>query len=87
MLHPRQGHEQREPGPGNSSSGVESHQSKHGVFINGKKIYDETTLADDDQILIGETNLLFTDKDFTDRESALSHYKKVGERRRTTQID
>ncbi len=62
-------------------------KSKHGVFINGKKISSETTLADDDQILIGETNLLFTDKDFPDRESALSHYKKVGERRRTTQID
>jgi pSer/pThr/pTyr-binding forkhead associated (FHA) protein len=62
-------------------------KSKLGVFINGRKIYDETVLADDDQILIGETNLLFTDKDFPDRESALSHYKKVGERRRTTQID
>lgn len=62
-------------------------KSKLGVFINGRKIYDETVLADDDQILIGETKLLFTDKDFPDRESALSHYKKVGERRRTTQID
>jgi len=62
-------------------------KSKLGVFINGKKIYDETVLADDDQILIGETKLLFTDKDFPDRESALSHFKKVGERKRTTQID
>ena len=62
-------------------------KSKHGVFINGRKISSEVILADDDQILIGETNLLFTDKDFPDRESALAHFKKVGERKRTTQID
>ena len=62
-------------------------KSKLGVFINGRKIQNETVLADDDQIRIGQTDLLFTDKDFPDRESALSHFKKVGERRRTTQID
>ena len=62
-------------------------KSKHGVFINGGKIHDETLLADDDQIHIGQTDLLFTEKDFTDRESALSHFKKVGERMRATIID
>jgi pSer/pThr/pTyr-binding forkhead associated (FHA) protein len=59
-------------------------KSKHGVFINGKKINKETILADGDQIRIGHTNLLFTDKDFDDRDSALSHFKKVGERIHTT---
>ncbi len=59
-------------------------KSKHGVFINGRKIDDETALSDGDHIRIGEANLMFTLKDFTDRESALSHFKKVGERRRTT---
>lgn len=58
--------------------------SKHGVFINNRKITAETNLVDGDQILIGQTTLLFTDKDFDTRESALSHYKKVGERLRTT---
>ncbi len=62
-------------------------KSKHGVFINGKKIEDETALADGDQIYIGQTTLLFTVEDFTDRESALSHFKKVGERIRPTVID
>ena len=62
-------------------------KSKHGVFINGSKISNETALADSDQIHIGQTDLLFTDKDFTDRESALSHFKKVGERIRPTVID
>ena len=62
-------------------------KSKHGVFINGRKINEETVLVDSDQILIGQTALLFTDKDFSDRESALSHFKKVGERIRPTHIE
>ncbi|MHC4657222.1 MAG: FHA domain-containing protein [Planctomycetota bacterium] len=59
-------------------------KSKHGVFINGGKINNETVLVDGDQIRIGHTTLFFTVKDFTDRESALSHFKKVGERIHTT---
>jgi pSer/pThr/pTyr-binding forkhead associated (FHA) protein len=62
-------------------------RSKHGVLINGKKIDCETVLAEGDQIQIGETALFFTLQDFPDRESALSHYKKVGERSRPTVID
>ena len=62
-------------------------KSKHGVFINGRKIEDETPLADGDQIRIGAIIFLFTLKDFNDRESALAHFKKVGERIRPTQID
>jgi pSer/pThr/pTyr-binding forkhead associated (FHA) protein len=63
---------------------AEDLKSKHGVFINNHKITDVTSLNDADEILIGDVTLLFTDKDFDDRESALSHYKKVGEQKRTT---
>ena len=59
-------------------------KSKHGVFINDRKIEKETALVDGDEILIGQTTLLFTEKDFDDWESALSHFKKVGERMRPT---
>jgi len=59
-------------------------KSRHGVFINDRKIMEETALADGDEILIGQTTLLFTKKDFDDWESALSHFKKVGERMRPT---
>ncbi len=59
-------------------------KSKHGVLINDREISEETALVDGDEILIGETTLLFTEKDFDDRESALSHFKKVGERMRPT---
>ena len=62
-------------------------KSKSGVFINGSKIDSETALADGDQILIGQTIVLFTLDDFPDRESAQSHFKKVGERIRDTLVD
>jgi pSer/pThr/pTyr-binding forkhead associated (FHA) protein len=62
-------------------------KSRHGVFINDRKIAEETALLDGDEILIGQTNLLFTEKDFDDRESALSHFKKVGERMRSTHTE
>ena len=58
--------------------------SKHGVLINGVKIKDETVLDDNDYISIGESVLMFTFKDFKDRENALNHYKKVGERKYPT---
>ena len=61
-------------------------KSKHGVFINDRKITEETALADGDEVLIGDTTLLFTEKTFEDWESAMSHFKKVGERMRPTQI-
>lgn len=62
-------------------------KSRHGVFINGSKISNEVVLNDGDEIHIGQTDLLFTEKDFTDRQSALSHFKKVGERVRSTMIE
>ena len=54
--------------------------SKHGVFVNGMPIKDEAVLNDNDQITVGKTDLLFTFSDFEDRENALLHYKKVGQR-------
>ena len=54
--------------------------SKHGVWINDEKMKEETILKDNDYITIGTTTMLFTFSDFTDRENALCHYKKVGQR-------
>lgn len=59
-------------------------KSRNGVYVNNRKIEGEAALADGDVILIGFTCLLFTEKDFKDKESALLHYKKVGERMRVT---
>ncbi|UCG59493.1 MAG: FHA domain-containing protein [Phycisphaerales bacterium] len=63
---------------------AEDMESRHGVFINNRKIAKRTVLKEGDLIRIGETTLLFTARDFDDRESALEHYKKVGERQRPT---
>ena len=66
---------------------AEDMDSSHGVFINHNRISRATPLAEGDEILLGQTTLLFTTEDFDSRESALSHYKKVGERSRQTRLD
>jgi pSer/pThr/pTyr-binding forkhead associated (FHA) protein len=65
---------------------AEDMNSKHGVLINNQKITEQSVLKEGDQIRIGQTTLLFTEKDFDDKQSALSHFKKVGERQRPTMI-
>jgi len=66
---------------------AEDMNSKHGVLINNKKITEQIALKEGDQISIGQTTLLYTEKDFDDSESALSHFKKAGERQRPTMIE
>jgi len=66
---------------------AEDMDSKHGVFINGQKITSPVELKEGDEISIGQTKLMFTEQDFDDRESALAHYKKAGERQRPTLIE
>jgi pSer/pThr/pTyr-binding forkhead associated (FHA) protein len=61
--------------------------SANGVLINGAKIDKETALTDGDCITIGDTTLMFTLRDFFDRESALAHVKKTGEWKRRTKTD
>ena len=58
--------------------------SKNGVYINQRRINTETPLQENDSIQIGNTELLFTTKDFADAEKALHYFKKVGERARRT---
>ena len=66
---------------------AEDMDSRHGVFLNRSRIARQTLLTDSDEILVGQTTLMFTMEDFEDRDSALSHYKKVGERSRQTRIE
>ncbi len=60
--------------------------SANGLFINGRRISGETTLDDGDTILIGESKLFFSTKDFIDGDSALLHFKHRGERGKSTLI-
>ena len=66
---------------------AEDLESKHGTFINKHKINEITVLAEGDTLLIGQTELLFTDEDFDTQESALMHYNKYGEHSRVTRIE
>ncbi len=59
--------------------------SHNGVYINNKRIAERTRLTEGDMILIGTTLLMFTQKDFDDKDSALLHYKRAGEQMRVTQ--
>ena len=61
-------------------------KSANGVFINGRKVENETQLADNDIIEVGKSKLMFTMADFKDRESAINHYHKRGERGKSTLI-
>ncbi|MFC1763752.1 FHA domain-containing protein [Planctomycetota bacterium] len=58
--------------------------SKNGVLINSRKIEDPTPLREGDRILIGNSELLFTEKDFDNEQNALLHFKKHGELERPT---
>ena len=58
--------------------------SKHGTLINLRRITEETALSEGDEVLVGQTKLLFTENDFDTKESALMHWKKVGEKSRPT---
>jgi pSer/pThr/pTyr-binding forkhead associated (FHA) protein len=72
---------------GTSRYYAEDMSSKHGTFVNRSKLAGEVVLSEGDEILIGNTTLLFTQQDFNDRQSALEHYKKYGERSRPTRIE
>ena len=60
--------------------------SRHGVVLNGRKLSERTVLVDGDEIVLGETVLMFAEKDFDDLESALSHYKQIGEKSKPTRM-
>lgn len=66
---------------------AEDMESKHGVLINNRKISELTLLKEGDEIVIGQTTLMYTDKDFDNSESALEHYKRAGERQRPTMME
>ena len=59
-------------------------KSTNGTLYNGRQVTSEIVLSEGDEIQIGDTRMLFTMEDPTDRPNALAVLKKVGERRRST---
>src|SRR4029453_16501935 len=66
-------------------------RSRHGPFLNterGERVEagKEKPLCNNDLITVGGTTLLFTTKDFPDRQSALAYRKQAGQREETTVV-
>ncbi len=61
-------------------------KSGNGLYINGRRVFDETKLVDGDELMIGATKLLFVLEEPTDKANALTVIKKVGERKRSTLV-
>ncbi len=59
-------------------------KSTHGTYVNGRRIQDDFALSEGDQLQLGGVTLLFTLRDFPDRDSAMNHWKQVGQRGKTT---
>ena len=59
-------------------------KSKHGTLLNGAVVDHETPLCNNDVLVVGGTTLLFTTRNFPDRQSALAYRKQMGQRDETT---
>lgn len=59
-------------------------KSANGMFVNGRRIDTELTLQDGDLIELGKSKVMFSVKDFDNRESAMAHYKQRGQRFKNT---
>ena len=62
--------------------------SANGTVINGRAIATQTeiVLEDNDIIEVGNSKIMFSLRDFPDKENALLHYKQRGERGKSTLI-
>ena len=61
-------------------------KSGNGTVVNDRRISEAVSLADGDVIAIGVSELMFMAVDFPDRETAFEHYRKRGERAKSTVI-
>ena len=61
-------------------------KSANGVFINDKRINEEVPLVNGDIIRIGNSELIFSEQDFIDRDTALEHYRRRTEHDRGTVV-
>lgn len=52
---------------------ITDHGSSHGTFLNNERITESRQARDGDEIGLGSSKMLFTSRDFPDRESALKH--------------
>lgn len=61
-------------------------KSANGMKINGRAITTDTHLTDGDIIEIGTSRLMFTVTNFKDKQSAMDHFRRAGQRDKSTLI-
>jgi pSer/pThr/pTyr-binding forkhead associated (FHA) protein len=61
--------------------------SANGVFVNDRRIEQETPLGDGDTVRLGATTMVYTVTDSPDAQSIEDLLRKRGEHRRSTLID
>lgn len=61
-------------------------KSANGTRVNDQSIKEDTVLTDGDIIRIGSTELMFSEIDFADGETAFQHYRRRGEGGKSTII-
>ncbi|GMU39038.1 MAG: hypothetical protein AMXMBFR22_32290 [Phycisphaerae bacterium] len=59
-------------------------RSANGTLVNGRPLTGEMQLSEGDEIAVGASTLIFSERIFPDRESALEHWRQRGERGRST---
>ncbi len=59
-------------------------KSTNGTLCNGRQLLSEVPLRDGDELVIGESKIVFAAQEFPDKETALDHYRQRGERMRPT---
>ncbi len=59
-------------------------RSANGVFVNGVRLTGDRQLDEGDVILIGQSEIRYTEDDVTDIDLALDHFKKTDEWKRGT---
>lgn len=58
--------------------------SANGVFINDRRIAESAVLHDNDVIVIGESKLLYTLREFESDQAAMMFFKRRGEHEKNT---
>ncbi len=60
--------------------------SANGTFLNDHRVTRQVPLTDGDVLKLGDSELMFSSIDFTDRKTAFAHYRRKGERKKSTII-
>ncbi len=65
---------------------IEDLDSANGTYVNDRQIGTAQPLQDGDVVRLGSTELMYSAVDFADGETAFQHYRRLGERDKSTMI-